>query len=75
MDNFWQDAFDRAPEVFGLQEVERLFPGICPTQTLRNKMSQGRGPAFRKVGRRVVLSKWDFFAWLGSIQKTENKAR
>lgn len=39
--------------------ILRLSP-----QTLNNWRTQGRGPAFRKAGRKVVYARTDIMAWM-----------
>jgi hypothetical protein len=45
-------------------------------QTLNNWRSQGRGPAFSKLGRSVVYANTDLLAWVAAnkVNNTQQKA-
>lgn len=51
------------PIFIAATRVEEFFPGLNP-KTLANLRSQGRGPRFFKVGRKVFYRLEDLEAWL-----------
>ncbi|HDN79230.1 MAG TPA: DNA-binding protein [Chloroflexi bacterium] len=57
-------AKENLPEYFSRAEAERLFPGVVTASTLARLASQGRGPRFLKMGRRVFYRREDFVKWL-----------
>jgi len=57
-------AKENVPEYFSRAEAERLFPGVVSAATLAKLASQGRGPRFLKMGRKVFYRRDDFLRWL-----------
>jgi len=51
------------------QVVAGSFLGLSP-RTLERFRLEGRGPAFLKLGRRVVYSRDDLVAWAESQRRT-----
>ncbi|MFH1437602.1 MAG: hypothetical protein ABIJ56_17985 [Pseudomonadota bacterium] len=52
------------PPYIARQEIENYFPGIITRKYLANLASQGRGPRYLKLGRKVVYRTQEFIAWL-----------
>lgn len=52
------------PPVFGRNAVDRLLPGVITSKYLGNLAWVGEGPAFHKIGGRVVYGRDSFIDWL-----------
>ena len=56
--------FEDLPPLIARSEVERYFPGVLRRSTLAKLASQGTGPPYLKIGRRVVYRTKDLLNWL-----------
>ena len=54
----------RLPVLIARSEVEKYFPGVLSRATLAKLASEGTGPPYLKVGRRVVYRTRDLLDWL-----------
>jgi len=52
------------PPMIARSEIEKFFPGVLKRATLAKLASQGRGPRFVKLGRKVVYPTRELLAWL-----------
>lgn len=61
------------PAIFGRTAVPRLLPGVYEYQTLCNLESEGDGPPFTKIGKKICYERDSFLQWLGDrIQDTDS---
>lgn len=60
-------AYDPDAFLTGVELVER-WRNVVTTATLANWRSQGRGPSFTRVGKRVMYRMSDVVAWEQSQQ-------
>ena len=61
------EQFRRAPYMTAVEAGS--FLGL-PARTLERFRLEGRGPAFLKLGRRVVYARADLVAWAESHRRT-----
>ncbi len=52
------------PPLIAREQVEAYFPGILKRSTLARLASEGRGPQYLKVGRKVVYRAEELLRWL-----------
>jgi len=61
-----KDILQHLPPLIGRSEVHKFFPGILTPKTLANLASQGLGPPYFKIGRKIVYRTEDLLDWLQS---------
>ncbi len=70
-DDFFDSLGSACPSHFGAAAIPKFFPNIIAVGTVYNCISAGRGPRYRKVGKKLIFERDSFIAWM--LGRSENK--